>query len=109
MKPMRNAGKTACNPRCGTVPERAADRIEHQIVNVKNPVGSRIDPVQSGKLRQFKEQRECKGKRDSLSKAAVKVVLHIDAERKQQPQIAADLKPGGVGDIDGAAAGNDPV
>ena len=109
MKSLRNAGKAACNPGCKAVSERDADRIKHQVVDVKNPIGSRIDAIQSGKLCQFKEQGQRKGKHDSLPEAAVKIIAHIDAKRKQQSQIAADLEPGGVRDIDSAGAGYNPV
>lgn len=101
--------KTAGNIWSRIIAQHTAEGIEHQIVDVKDPVRGGVNAVQGGKLCQFKEQREGKRQSHRLFQAAVEVISQIDTERKEQTDVAADLKPCGVRDVYGADPGQDPI
>ena len=97
---MKRTPQTGGDP----VADGAADRIEHKVIDIKDSVRRRVNAVQGGELCQLKKERKAEGKQDGLTETAVKIAAQIDAERQEQTQIAPNLKPGGISDIDMAGA-----
>ncbi len=83
--------------------------IKHQVVDIKDSVRRRVNTVKGGELCEFKKEGKTEREQDGLSETAVKISTQIDAKRQKQPQITSDLKPGGMGDVDVAGTGQNPV
>ena len=82
-----NSGQQAYSQREDQIPNHSTKRVNDQIVNVKDSVGSRIDKEQPRDLRQLAKQREKKSCKHGLAKFEAKQKPHKKAKRNCQNEI----------------------